>query len=93
MPLLVNTNTNPSWNLYAEDIGGDQRDAALLDRYLAIVETNKQSCKFVPDDALLALDMVSFVRGQLNDGLLRPQMSVKRLVMALVKPGEQGEIQ
>lgn len=93
MPLLMNTATNPSWNLCAVELGGDQRDAALLDRYLAIVETNKKSCKFVPDDALLALDMVSFVRGQLGDDFLRPQVSVTRLAMALVKPGEQGEIQ
>lgn len=93
MSLILNNDSNTSWSIYDASPGEDVRDAALLDRYLAIMETNKKSSRFVPNDALLALDMAEFARGQLARDCRRPQISIARLAMSLVQPQNQMPIQ
>lgn len=66
----------------------DQRDLERLDRYLALIENNRKSCRFVPDDALMALDMAGFVRGKLRDARPGPNVSAARLAMALVQSAD-----
>ena len=93
MSLILNNDSTSVWNLYDDGPGEDQRDAALLDRYLAIMETNKKSSRFVPNDAMLALDMAEYARAQLAKGGCRPQISVARLAMSLVQPQQLLPIQ
>lgn len=93
MSLILNNDSTTLWNLYDDGPGEDQRDAALLDRYLAIMETNKKSSRFVPNDALLALDMAEFARGQLSPECRRPHVSTARLAMSLVQPQQLMPIQ
>lgn len=94
MSLILNNASTPMWSLYDDGPGEGEREAFLLDRYLAVMEMNRKSCRFVPDDALLALDMAGFVRGQLNAmPNCRPQASIGRLALALVQPGQTAPIQ
>ena len=93
MSLILNNDSTSVWNLYDDGPGEDQRDAAMLDRYLAIMETNKKSSRFVPNDAMLALDMAEFARGRLARDCKRPQISVARLAMSLVQPQQLLPIQ
>lgn len=85
MSLILNYSS-----LSANTIPGDgpldeQRELDALNRYMAMIEDNKNSCRFVPNDALLAIDMASFVRERL-DGKSGPHISASRLAMALVQP-------
>lgn len=90
MSLILNNDSTSVWNFYDDGPGEDGRDALLLDRYLAIMETNRKSSRFVPDDALLALDMAGFVRGQIGQmPHCRPQVSIARLSLALVQSRQQ----
>lgn len=86
MSLILNntcsTQLTPPEDCQIEDL----RAAASLDRYLAILEANKLSSRFVPDDALLALDMAGFVSCEIRNSHLRPQVSAGRLALALVQP-------
>lgn len=94
MSLIINSvQSSPQWNLYGDSQAEESREAELLDRYLAIMETNKKSSRFVPDDALLALDMAGFVTGRLANPDLAPQVSAARLALALVQPQHQAVIQ
>lgn len=90
MSLTLNTNSIPSWNV-CED-GEDER-ASRLDSYLALMETNKQACEFVPNDALLALDMVGFVSSRIGGALKTSRVSTARLALSLVRPGENNPVQ
>ena len=62
-----------------------QRDMDHLNRYLAIMEANKKSCRFVPDDALIALDMAGFVRDCLNGHRPAVPVSTARMALSLVQ--------
>lgn len=64
----------------------DHRDLASLDKYLAIIENNRKACQFVPNDAMLALDMAGFVSGRLYSARERSRLSVARLALALARP-------
>lgn len=70
----------------------DQRDMEKLDLYLSIVENNKKSSRFIPDDALLALDMAGFVRGRIAGKSLLP-VSAARLALSLVQPCRADPVQ
>ncbi len=94
MSLILNNDSTSSWNFYDDGFGQEEREAMLLDRYLAITETNRRSSRFVPDDALLVLDMAGFVRGQIGSRPnCRPQVSAARLSLALVQPRLETPIQ
>ena len=85
MSLLLNDKW-PDARIHMEDDAvEDQRDLDRLDRYLAILETNKKACRFVPDDALMALDMAGFVRGRLNGSHPAVPISISRLALSLVQ--------
>ncbi|MCR4667727.1 MAG: hypothetical protein K5657_10660 [Desulfovibrio sp.] len=56
-----------------------------LDSYLAVLEDNRQAARFVPRDAVLALDMASFVCGRLRGNTDRPYIPVMRLSLALIQ--------
>ncbi|MDO5484018.1 MAG: hypothetical protein Q4F27_03835, partial [Desulfovibrionaceae bacterium] len=43
-------------------------ELAQLTRYLTVLEENKKAASFVPDDAMMALDMAGFVRNRLCGG-------------------------
>ena len=89
MSLILNNNCSTQWNPPEDCQIEDLRNAAALDRYLAILEANMSSSRFVPDDALLALDMAGFVSGAIRNSSLRPQVSAGRLALALVQPHTQ----
>lgn len=94
MSLILNNTSTSVCSLYNDGPGEEEREALLLDRYLAIMEMNRKSSRFVPDDALLALDMAGFVRGQLSATQhCRPQSSIARLALALVQPKQTAPIQ
>ncbi len=94
MSLILNNDSTKKWNLHDDGPEAGTREAALLDRYLAIMETNRASSRFVPSDALLALDMAGFVRGQIDPcPHCRPQVTTARLSLALVQPREETPLQ
>lgn len=64
----------------------NRRDLDNLDRYLAIIEDNKNSCQFVPSDVSVALDMAGYVRGQLRGFPVKAPLSAARMALALVQP-------
>ncbi len=74
----------PQRNL-GEGAPEDHRDLASLETYLAIIENNQKSCRFIPNDAMLALDMAGFVSGQLHSGR-GAGLSAARLALALLQP-------
>lgn len=68
-------------------------DLHMLDRYLAVLEDNKQACRFILDDAALAMDMAGFVQNRLGRGWERPANSAARLSLALIHTEPQGPVQ
>lgn len=62
-------------------------DLAMLDRYLSILENNKVASRFVPDDAMLALDMADTARRNLCGVHDKGGLSTGRLALSLVQPG------
>lgn len=85
MSLILNNISTPTWNML-DGPGDDYRDAQMLDRYLAIMETNKAASRFVPNDVMLALDMVGFVRDHLAGANSAAKVSTARMALALVQP-------
>lgn len=86
MSLILNDNVNVKDLSQSFELRMNHPDIDRLDRYLAIIETNKKSSQFVPNDALLALDMAGFAMGQLKNRKNMPDISIGRLAMALVQP-------
>lgn len=86
MSLILNDNLN--LRNFPKDMGirDSHPDIDRLDRYLAIIETNKKSCQFVPNDVYLALDMAGFALGQLKSSPSPRVVSTARLALALVQP-------
>lgn len=86
MSLILNDNLN--LRNIPKDMGlrDSHPDIDRLDRYLAIIETNKKSCQFVPNDAYLALDMAGFAVGHLKQRQSPRFVSTARLALALVQP-------
>lgn len=93
MSLILNNDLNLFNSLHDVDIQEKHPDVERLDRYLAIIETNKKSSQFVPNDAYLALDMAGFAMGKLNDRRDSAAISAARLALALVQPCRQIPVQ
>lgn len=93
MSLLVNDRWPDARTFSEENTEADQRDLNRLDRYLSIMETNKKACRFVPDDALIALDMAGFVRGCLTGRRSQAPVSVARLAMVLAQAHSSNPVQ
>lgn len=93
MSLILNSDLSVHCTPVDYGAGQDYRDAARLDRYLAIMETNKLASRFVPDDALLALDMANSVCARLSGASAGPGLSAARLALALVQPRLQTPAQ
>lgn len=89
MSLILNNTNSTQWSPPEDCQIEDLRAAASLDRYLAILEANRTASRFVPDDALLALDMAGFVSGAIRNSHLHSQVSTGRLALALVQPHTQ----
>lgn len=86
MSLILNNTTSTQWTLPQDGQIEDLRDSSALDRYLSILEANRKSSSFVPNDALLALDMAGFVAGAINNSNPHSQVSAGRLALALMQP-------
>lgn len=71
----------------------DERNLARLNRYLAILENNRKAASFVPDEALVALDMAEFVRQRLHHKNLHSSPSAARMALSLVQRGQQAPMQ
>lgn len=69
------------------DVTASAEDLAMLQRYLSIIDNNKKASRFVPDDAVLALDMADAVRNSLCGAHEKAGISAGRLALALVQPG------
>lgn len=93
MSLILNSDSTvfPSYIEHAD--AQEQHDASLLDRYLGIMETNRTSSHFVPNDALLALDMAGFIRSKLAQDDYTPSLSTARLALALVQHQQLAPVQ
>ena len=79
----------------ARETGDPQatQDLHMLDRYLAILEDNKRACRFVLDDAALAMDMAGYVQNRLGRGWERPANTAARLSLALMHNVPEGPVQ
>lgn len=86
MSLVLNEVLHVPQNTQSEGSLEDHRDLASLETYLAIVENNQKSCRFIPNDAMLALDMAGFVSGRLHSERWNGRLSAARLSLALVQP-------
>ncbi|MBO4369538.1 MAG: hypothetical protein J5803_05510 [Desulfovibrio sp.] len=64
---------------------GVETELNRLDSYLTVLEDNRKAARFVPDDAVLALDMASFVCDRLQGRRDRSFIPVMRLSLALVQ--------
>ena len=93
MSLIMTDRTFSSSNMHESGPEQDQRDLQKLDLYLATIENNKKSSRFVPDDALMALDMAGFVQGCLNGKTQAAPVSVARMALALVQPCRMAPVQ
>lgn len=64
---------------------GEQRDLAMITRYLAVLEENKNAGRAALRDADLALDMAGFTCRRLNDPAPGIQLPPALLALALVQ--------
>lgn len=87
MSLSLHENLNFSVSPPEDCSGEEHADLANLDRYLAIAENNRKACHFIPNDALLAINMAGFVAAELYGSSKRAHISTARLALALVQPG------
>ena len=53
--------------------------------FRSILENNRKAASFVPDEALMALDMAEFVRQRLHDRNLQSSPSAARMALSLVQ--------
>ncbi len=93
MSMIVDNSLFTSIDNVAGPAGEEHRDLVKLDRYLAIIESNKDSCRFVPSDAMLALDMAGFVRGHIAGHSAQGSICASRLALALVQPCQRAPVQ
>ena len=61
------------------------RNLQLIERYLVVLEENKNACRAAVTDADMALDMAGFVKRQLRKPAQMPRMSPALLALALVR--------
>ena len=64
-----------------------------LDSYLAVLEDNRNAARFVPNDALLALDMASFVCERLHGREERKFIPASRLSLSLIQTTNEAPVQ
>ena len=69
---------------YADTLTYD-RDLALVERYLAVLEDNRKACRTDLTDADMALDMAGFVRRRLHGSPEYPRISSALMALALVR--------
>lgn len=93
MSLIINDISFSNSSIHDNGTEQDQRDMNKLDLYLATIENNKKSSRFVPDDALMALDMAGFVQGCLSGKPKGSPLSVARLALALIQPCQMAPVQ
>lgn len=86
MSLFLNDMLQKDANVYDGDSEAIHPDIERLDQYLALIESNRKSSQFVPDDAFLALDMAGHSISRLNNSNFGQRPSISRLALALVQP-------
>lgn len=85
MSLFINDNIDFSNAIPEGCLTTSHPDIERLDKYLALIESNKKSSQFVPTDAYTALDMAAHTIAQLKQNNANG-ISVSRLALALVQP-------
>ena len=88
MSLILNHTSFEPLSQRPDEPPGTQQNLSKIDRYLDILEHNKNASRFVPSDAAVALDMAGFVRRRVGAGRPGPALSAARLALALVQPCE-----
>lgn len=89
MSLILNNTSLEPLSQRPDEPPGNHQDLSKIDRYLDILEDNKNASRFVPNDAAVALDMAGFVRRQVGGAASGPGLSAARLALALVQPLEE----
>ena len=89
MSLILNHTSFEPLSQRPDEPPGTRQELTKIDRYLDILEDNKNASRFVPNDAAVALDMAGFVRRRVGDGKPGPALSAARLALALVQPCEE----
>ena len=72
---------------------GEKETLQRIDSYLAVLEDNRNASRFVPNDALLALDMASFVCERLHGRQERRFIPAMRLSLSLVQTEQETAVQ
>ena len=93
MSLTTNDLTSVAKDMRENGHPQTREDLHMLDRYLAVLEDNKRACRFVLDDAALAMDMAGFVQNRLGRGWERPANTAARLSLALIHTDIQAPVQ
>ena len=60
MSMIQNNYSLDTLSRQEDAVNEDEQNLARLNRYLAILENNRKAASFVPDEALMALDMAEF---------------------------------
>lgn len=61
------------------------RELEMVERYLAVLEDNRNACRADLGDVDIALDMAGFVRQTLRGAPVYPRMSSALMALALVR--------
>lgn len=85
MSMIQNNYSLDTLSRQDDAVSEDEQNLARLNRYLAILENNRKAASFVPDEALLALDMAEFVRQRLHERSLHSSPSAARMALSLVQ--------
>ncbi len=93
MALILNDISPTTLNPLEDWPDEQQRDIRRLARYLAVIEDNKKASLFVPNDALVALDMAGYALGKVSGSRNCVPVSAARLALALVQPTWQAPLQ
>lgn len=93
MSLILNHLSHEPQTKRPEEPPGSHQELSKIDRYLDILQDNKNASRFVPNDAALALDMASFVRRQVGSCQSASALSIARLALALVQPCNEAPTQ
>lgn len=93
MSMIQNNYSLDTLSRQDDAVNEDEQNLARLNRYLAILENNRKAASFVPDEALMALDMAEFVRQRLHDRNLQSSPSAARMALSLVQRPVRGPMQ
>lgn len=85
MSMIQNNYSLDTLSRQDDAVNEDEQNLARLNRYLAILENNRKAASFVPDEALMALDMAEFVRQRLHDRNLQSSPSAAHMALSLVQ--------